>query len=138
MPLLIGMAVTAMFRAGLTILRQSLLMRLQAKLAVVTTSRFLWRVLALPLEFFTQRHAGDIASRVAANETIAGLLSSGIASNALSLMSVLLFAARHGHLRRSAGRRLRRHLAAQRRLLRFVARRRQELSYSSRSSRASS
>ncbi len=92
-PLLIGMAVTAMFRAALTILRQSLLMRLQAKLSVVTTSRFLWRVLGLPLEFFTQRHAGDIASRVAANETIARLLSSGIASNALSLMSVLLFAA---------------------------------------------
>ena len=92
-PLLIGMAVTAAFRAALTILRQSLLTRLQAKLSVVTTSRFLWRVLGLPLEFFTQRHAGDIANRVAANETIARLLSSGIASNALSLMSVLLFAA---------------------------------------------
>lgn len=92
-PLLIGMALTAVLRAALTIVRQSLLTRLQAKLSVVTTSRFLWRVLALPLEFFTQRHAGDIASRVAANETIARLLSGGIASNALSLMSVLLFAA---------------------------------------------
>ena len=91
-PLLIGMALTAALRAALTIVRQSLLTRLQTKLAVVTTSRFLWRVLVLPLEFFTQRHAGDIASRVAANELIAGLLSGGIASNALSLMSVLLFA----------------------------------------------
>jgi len=97
-PLLIGMAVTAAFRAALTILRQSLLMRLQAKLSAVTTSRFLWRVLGLPLEFFTQRHAGDIANRVAANETIARLLSSGIASNALSLMSVLLFAAAYADL----------------------------------------
>ena len=92
-PLLIGMALTAALRAALTILRQSLLTRLQAKLSVVTASRFLWRVLALPLEFFTQRHAGDIANRVAATEMIASLLSSGIASNALSLMSVLLFAA---------------------------------------------
>ena len=91
-PLLIGMALTAALRAALTIVRQSLLTRLQTKLAVVTTSRFLWRVLVLPLEFFTQRHAGDIANRVAANELIAGLLSGGIASNALSLMSVLLFA----------------------------------------------
>jgi ABC-type bacteriocin/lantibiotic exporter with double-glycine peptidase domain len=87
------MALTAALRAALTILRQSLLTRLQAKLSVVTTCRFLWRVLALPLEFFTQRHAGDIANRVAATEMIASLLSSGIASNALSLMSVLLFAA---------------------------------------------
>jgi ABC-type bacteriocin/lantibiotic exporter with double-glycine peptidase domain len=92
-PVLIGMALTAALRAGLTIVRQSLLTRLQAKLAVVTTSRFLWRVMALPLEFFTQRHAGDIANRVAANELVASLLSGGIASNALSLMSVLLFAA---------------------------------------------
>jgi NHLM bacteriocin system ABC transporter peptidase/ATP-binding protein len=92
-PLLIGMALTAAFRAVLTITRQSLLLRLQTKLAVVMTSRFLWRVMTLPLEFFTQRHAGDIASRIAANEQIARLLSSGIAANALSLMSVVLFAA---------------------------------------------
>jgi NHLM bacteriocin system ABC transporter peptidase/ATP-binding protein len=92
-PLLIGMALTAAFRAFLTILRQSLLLRLQTKLAVVMTSRFLWRVMTLPLEFFTQRHAGDISNRIAANEQIAQLLSSGIAANALSLMSVVLFAA---------------------------------------------
>jgi NHLM bacteriocin system ABC transporter peptidase/ATP-binding protein len=92
-PLLIGMALTAALRAALAMIRQSLLTRLQAKLAVVMTSRFLWRVLALPLEFFTQRHAGDIANRVAASEQIARLLSNGIAANALSLVSVLLFAA---------------------------------------------
>ncbi|MET0724248.1 MAG: cysteine peptidase family C39 domain-containing protein, partial [Tardiphaga sp.] len=92
-PLLIGMALTAAFRAFLTILRQSLLLRLQTKLAVVMTSRFLWRVMTLPLEFFTQRHAGDISNRISANEQIAQLLSSGIAANALSLMSVVLFAA---------------------------------------------
>ena len=73
------------FRAVLTMLRQSLLLRLQTKLAVVMISRFLWHVMALPVEFFTQRHAGDIASRVAANEQIARLLSSGIAANALNL-----------------------------------------------------
>jgi NHLM bacteriocin system ABC transporter peptidase/ATP-binding protein len=92
-PLLIGMALAAALRAALTVIRQSILMRLQAKLSVVMTSRFLWRILALPLEFFTQRHSGDIANRVGANEEIARLLSSGIAANALNLMSVVLFAA---------------------------------------------
>jgi ABC-type bacteriocin/lantibiotic exporter with double-glycine peptidase domain len=47
----------------------------------------------LPFEFFTQRHAGDVASRVASNEQIARLLSGGITMNALSLTSVLLFGA---------------------------------------------
>src|SRR5229473_942621 len=66
-PLLIGMALTATFRAVLTLMRQSLLLRLQTKLSVVMVSRFLWHVMALPVEFFTQRHAGDIANRVGAN-----------------------------------------------------------------------
>ena len=92
-PLLIGMAITAAFRAILTMVRQSLLLRLQTKLAVVMISRFLWHVMALPVEFFTQRHAGDVASRVSANEQIARLLSSGIAANALNLTSIVFFAA---------------------------------------------
>jgi NHLM bacteriocin system ABC transporter peptidase/ATP-binding protein len=91
-PLLIGMAVTAAFRAILTAARQSLLLRLQTKLAVVMISRFLWHVMSLPVEFFTQRHAGDIASRVGANEQIARLLSGGIAANALNLTSIVFFA----------------------------------------------
>ena len=92
-PLLIGMALMATCRAVLVVVRQSVLLRLQAKLAIVTTSRFLWRLMMLPFEFFTQRHAGDVASRVASNEQIARLLSGGITMNALSLTSVLLFGA---------------------------------------------
>jgi NHLM bacteriocin system ABC transporter peptidase/ATP-binding protein len=91
-PLLIGMALTALLRAVLTLLRQSLLLRLQTKLSVVMVSRFLWHVMALPVEFFTQRHAGDIASRVAANEQIGRLLSGGVAANALNLTSIVFFA----------------------------------------------
>lgn len=91
-PLLVGMAVTALIRTVLTLLQQSLLLRLQTKLSVVMISRFLWRVMSLPMEFFTQRHAGDIATRVAANEQIARLLAGGIASNVLSLTSVVFFA----------------------------------------------
>ena len=91
-PLLVGMAATALIRTILTLLQQSLLLRLQTKLSVVMISRFLWRVMALPIEFFTQRHAGDIAARVGANDQIARLLAGGIAANALSLTSVVFFA----------------------------------------------
>ena len=74
-PLLIGMAVTAVGRALVTALQQSLLLRLETKLSISMVSRFLRHLLSLPMEFFTQRHAGDVASRVAANEQIARLLS---------------------------------------------------------------
>jgi len=92
-PLLIGMGATALLRALVTGLQQSLLLRLQTKLAVVMISRFLRHVLSLPMDFFAQRHAGDIATRVAANEQISRLLSGGVAANALSLTSLVFFAA---------------------------------------------
>jgi NHLM bacteriocin system ABC transporter peptidase/ATP-binding protein len=92
-PLLVGMAATALVRLILTLLQQSLLLRLQTKLSVVMTSRFLWRVMALPIEFFTQRHAGDIAARIGANEQISRLLAGGVAANALNLTQVVFFAA---------------------------------------------
>ncbi|TYO68381.1 NHLP family bacteriocin export ABC transporter peptidase/permease/ATPase subunit [Bradyrhizobium hipponense] len=92
-PLLIGMGATALFRALVAGLQQSLLLRLQTKLAVVMISRFLWHVLSLPMDFFAQRHAGEIATRVATNEQISRLLSDGVVSNALSLTSLIFFAA---------------------------------------------
>jgi NHLM bacteriocin system ABC transporter peptidase/ATP-binding protein len=92
-PLLIGMGLTAVARAAIAGLQQSLLLRLESKLAVTMNSRFLWHLLDLPMEFFTQRQLGDIANRVAINDQIARLLSGGIATNALSLMSLVVFAA---------------------------------------------
>jgi NHLM bacteriocin system ABC transporter peptidase/ATP-binding protein len=92
-PLLFGMGATAAGRALVTGFQQSLLLRLQTKLSVSMVSRFLWHLLSLPMEFFTQRHAGDVASRVAANEQVARLLSTGLATNALNLVSLVFFAA---------------------------------------------
>lgn len=91
-PLLIGLAAAAAGRALITALQQMLLLRLETKLMVSMIGRFFWHVLSLPMEFFAQRHAGEIANRVAANEEIARLLSGGVAANALSLASVAFFA----------------------------------------------
>ena len=92
-PLLIGMALTAAGRSLITAFQQSLLLRLQTKLGVSMVSRFMWHLMSLPTEFFTQRHAGDVASRVAANENIARLLSGGLAIHTLNLVSIVFFAA---------------------------------------------
>ena len=92
-PLLVGLAATAAARALVTILQQSLLLRLETKLSVLMTSRFLWRVLSLPLSFFQQRHAGDIGARIDANDTVTRLLSGALATNVLNLVSLVFFAA---------------------------------------------
>jgi ABC-type bacteriocin/lantibiotic exporter with double-glycine peptidase domain len=56
-------------------------------------SRFVWHLLRLPVVFFTQRHAGDLANRFTANDDVARLLSSGLATTMLSLATSVLFLA---------------------------------------------
>ncbi len=92
-PLLVGMAITAVMRAGLVWLRQTYLMRLHAKLAIGMAGRFFWHVLRLPVEFFTQRYGGEIGGRVHVNDQLASLLSGRLGANAIDLLLVVFYAA---------------------------------------------
>jgi NHLM bacteriocin system ABC transporter peptidase/ATP-binding protein len=90
-PLLIGMALTAIFRAALGWLQGFYLMRLQSKMAISTSSRFFWHVLRLPIEFFTQRYGGEIGSRVGINDGVAHLLSGQLAGNFIDLLMAAFY-----------------------------------------------
>jgi NHLM bacteriocin system ABC transporter peptidase/ATP-binding protein len=92
-PLLLAMALTAVLRGLLTWVQQAYLLRLEARMAVTASSRFLWHVLRMPMEFFTQRYAGDLAGRVAANDRVAQLLSGDLATNVVNVIQVVFFAA---------------------------------------------
>ncbi|MBW8879006.1 MAG: NHLP family bacteriocin export ABC transporter peptidase/permease/ATPase subunit [Acidobacteria bacterium] len=91
-PLLLAMGCAAVLLGALTWLQQSYLLRLETRMAVGGSSRFLWHVLRLPSEFFTQRFAGDISSRVAINDRVAQLLSRDLATNALGALMIAFFA----------------------------------------------
>lgn len=91
MPLLVGMALTAVLRAGLTWLQRYYLLRLEVKMALSSSSQFFWHVLRLPIEFFTQRHSGDIATRVAINDRVAALLSGQLAVAALNCVMIVFY-----------------------------------------------
>jgi NHLM bacteriocin system ABC transporter peptidase/ATP-binding protein len=91
-PLLLGMAITAIVNMALYHLQQKFLLRLERRLSVVMSSGFFWHVLRLPLEFFQQRHPGDIAQRVSLNDTVAKLLSGDLATNAVNLLMLFFFA----------------------------------------------
>ena len=92
-PLLLAMVVTALVRGLLTYLQQRGLLRMEMKLALGASSRFLWHVLRLPMEFFAQRFGGDIVSRVEINDTVASLLSGELATNLVNIVMVGFFAA---------------------------------------------
>ncbi len=49
--------------------------RINAKMAAVGNSTFMWKVLRMPMEFFSQRMAGDIQSRKGSNASIASSLA---------------------------------------------------------------
>ena len=90
-PLLLGMALTAFLRGALTWLQQHYLLRLQTKLAVGMSSTLFWHTLRLPLEFYGQRFAGEVGSRVTVNDRIAQLLSGQVATTALNAFTVIFY-----------------------------------------------
>ena len=91
--LLIAMTLTALMRALMTSLQQFYLLRLETKLALSTSSMFMWHVLRLPIEFFMQRFGGEISSRVLINDRVAYLLSGELATAVLNLVLVVFYAA---------------------------------------------
>ena len=46
-------------------------LRINGKMAVIGSSTYMWKILRLPMEFFSQRMAGDIELRRTQNETVA-------------------------------------------------------------------
>ena len=91
-PMLLAMIVTAIVRGLLTILQQRALIRLETKLAVVGAAQLVWHLIRLPMSFFTQRHPGEISSRVVSNEKVAKLLSGQFSNTLLSLAQAAFFA----------------------------------------------
>ena len=91
MPLLAGMALTALARAALAWLQARYLSRTHARTALDLSSKFFWHTLRLPAEFFTQRSAGEMASRVGLNERIADALSSEISQVLLNFLTASFF-----------------------------------------------
>lgn len=92
-PLLLGMGITLLLRLALTWLQQTYLLRLETKLALTSSATFLWHVLRCPIEFFTQRYAGDLSQRVQSNDRIATLLSGDLGTSLVNLCAIAFYAA---------------------------------------------
>jgi len=92
-PLLLAMLLTAVLRAFLTWLQQYYLLRLETRLAITSSSRFFRQVFRLPIEFFSQRMAGDVGNRVLLNDKIAQLLSGQLATNVIDFLMIFFYAA---------------------------------------------
>lgn len=65
--------------------------RINGKLAVVGSTSFMWQVLRMPIEFFSQRMAGDIQQRQQSNATIAANLVNTFAPLALNTIMMVFY-----------------------------------------------
>ena len=91
-PLLAAMSAVALVRAGLTMLQQRALMRLEMRLALEGAGNFLRHLFRLPMDFFLQRTAADVSARVGINERVATLLSGDLATSIVSLLTAGFYA----------------------------------------------
>ncbi len=90
-PLLVAMVISIVLMAVLLSLQQHFLLRLETKLALTTSAKFFTHVIQLPMEFFSQRFAGEIGSRVLINDKVAKVLSEKLATTMLDMMSLVFF-----------------------------------------------
>lgn len=92
-PLLVAMLGTALARGVLTLVQQQYLTRVETRLALASSSRFMWHVLRLPIGFYAQRYGGEVGARVELNDRVASLISGELATAMLDTLVIVFFAA---------------------------------------------
>ena len=90
-PFLIIMAVFCILQIAVSWVSEIYLLKINSKMAIVGNSTFIWKVLKLPMEFFSQRMAGDIQTRQGTNATIANTLNNTLAPLVLDTGMMLFY-----------------------------------------------
>jgi NHLM bacteriocin system ABC transporter peptidase/ATP-binding protein len=90
-PLLIGMALTAVVRFGLLMLRQQMLLNVRSRLRLATGRTLFAKLMTLPIAFFDQRFAGEIADRLRLNEGLVDVMTGQLASVGAALVISVFF-----------------------------------------------
>ena len=90
-PLIIGMVLTLILKAALEILRNKYLLRARSKLDIVSSAKYLWHVVHLPMNFFNQRFSGEIGSRVNLNTKITTVITDKLVNNFLNIIVIIFY-----------------------------------------------
>ena len=90
-PFLILMGVLAAIQLATGWIQAIYNLRIQGKLAVVGNMTYMWKLLRLPMEFFSQRMAGDLLQRQLTNATIAGTLVNTFAPLLLNTVMMVVY-----------------------------------------------
>ena len=90
-PFLVGLASLSALQLLVAWIRTVYSLQIDGKMAVVGNTTFMWKVLRLPMQFFSQRMAGDIASRQSSNASISKNLVNTFAPLALNTAMMVFY-----------------------------------------------
>lgn len=90
-PFLGMMLVVLLVQVLVGIIKSIYWMKIQGKFALTSSAEFMWHVLRLPLEFFSQRNVGDIVSRQGSTGDVAMTLITKIAPLFIGAAQIVLY-----------------------------------------------
>ena len=90
-PFMLGFCALILISIAVTWISSVYSLRIQGKMASVGSASYLWKVLRLPMQFFTQRLSADIADRQATNASIAGTLINTFAPLVLNAAMMVFY-----------------------------------------------
>lgn len=85
------LAVIIVFLLVVGMINEIYIYKIKGKMAIVSNSSFIWHTLHLPMTFFSQRMAGDIASRQLLNDDIAETLVGRIAPMLINMVLLIFY-----------------------------------------------
>ena len=91
MPFMAIMAVLIVLRLAAEWIKAVYSLKINGKMDLIGSSTYMWKVLHMPMEFFSQRMAGDIQSRQYANASVAGVIVNTITPLLLNTVMMLFY-----------------------------------------------
>lgn len=91
LPFMLCFGVLAALKVIVEVLKCVYSTRLNGKMAVSGNASFMWHVLRLPMEFFSQRTAGDILLRQKTNASIAASMVNSVAPLMLNFIMLIFY-----------------------------------------------
>ncbi|MDO4940391.1 MAG: NHLP family bacteriocin export ABC transporter peptidase/permease/ATPase subunit [Erysipelotrichaceae bacterium] len=90
-PFLIVLTVFALIKVVMSIAQVNYSRKINGKMSAVGSTSYMWKVLQLPINFFSQRMAGDIQSRQYVNASIANTLINILAPIGIDVIMLIVY-----------------------------------------------
>ena len=90
-PFMVGISALAAVQIFVAWIRAVYSYKTNGKIAIVSNSEYMWHVLRMPMEFFSQRMVGDITSRRSKNATIATDLINTFAPLVIQMFMMIFY-----------------------------------------------